>query len=95
MALRGWLTPVDLFIRVILCLVLLFGGSWLLFYSERIQLRIIAHHEDLKRTEKASRAWLRVTSANYELPLRAMGMIMVALFLLVALDTGMRLERYR
>jgi hypothetical protein len=81
--------------RITLCVLLLFGGSWLLFYSERIQLRINAHHEALKRTTKASRFRLRLTSANYELWLRIIGGLMILLFLAVIIDTGVRLERYR
>ena len=85
----------QLLFRAILCIALLFGGSWLLFYAERIQLRLNAHHEELKRTTKASKFWLRMTSANYELWLRFSGAMLILLFLLVVLDTGMRLERFR
>ncbi|MDH7502235.1 MAG: hypothetical protein QHJ82_05900 [Verrucomicrobiota bacterium] len=81
--------------RITLCALLLFGGSWLLFYAERIQLRINVHHEALKRTSKASRLRLRVTSANYELWLRITGGLMILLFLVLLVDTGMRLEHYR
>lgn len=76
-------------------MILLFGGSWLLFYAERIQLRMNLRHEEMKRTSKASKLRLRLTSANYELWLRFAGGIMILLFLLLVLDTGMRLERFR
>ncbi|MCX8109241.1 MAG: hypothetical protein N3G20_10595 [Verrucomicrobiae bacterium] len=84
-----------MFLRVILCALCLAGGSWLLFYAERIQLRINAFHEDLKRTSKASKMRLRITSANYELWLRMIGALLVLMFLALVIDTGLTLERYR
>jgi len=81
--------------RFILGAILLFGGSWLLLYAERIQLRLNVRHEEMKRGPDASRWRLRMTSMNCELPLRLLGGFLVVLFLLVVLDTGRRLERYR
>jgi len=82
-------------IRFVLGAILLFGGSWLLLYAERIQLRLNAHHEAMKRTQKASHLRLKLTSMNCELPLRALGGVLVLLFLILVIDTGVRLENYR
>lgn len=84
-----------MFLRIILGALLLFGGCWLLFYAERIQVRINAIHEGLKRTSKASKLRLRLTSANYELWLRMMGGLLLLLFFALLIETGIRLEHYR
>ena len=85
----------DVIIRFIVGAILLLGGSWLLLYSERIQLRLNARHEAMKRTQKASYFRLRITSMNYELPLRFVGALLILFFLVLVIDTGIRLERYR
>lgn len=69
-------------------------GTWLLLYAERLQVRITAWHESLKRTDRASLLFLKVTSMNYELPIRGAGAILVLGFLVMAIETAMHFERY-
>lgn len=84
-----------LLLRIPLALGLFGVGAWCLLYAERIQVRITYYHESLKRTRYASQFFLRVTSANYEVLVRILGLILIVAFLLLVVDTGIRLERLR
>lgn len=82
-------------LRVIICAALLSGGAWLLFYAERIQVRVNVYHEGLKRSRRASRLFLKVTSRNYELATRFLGATLILLFLVLAVLTAIEFEHYR
>lgn len=83
-----------LWLYLVLDFALLLGGCWLIFFTERLQIRITAYHEELKRTHHASRLWVQVSSMNYEMLFRLLGAVMLLASLALLVVIGQHWERY-
>ncbi|MBM3878610.1 MAG: hypothetical protein FJ387_02670 [Verrucomicrobia bacterium] len=81
--------------KVLSSALILVVALWCLLFSERLQRRITMFHEDLKRSPHASRLFLQVSSLNFELFLRGLGMVLLVVFIALAGWLAFEIENYK